>query len=259
MLCIVNNEFAILIEDKTDTTNHSGQLQRYLNQLQQDFNKVKILPIYFKTGDQSNYKDVMDKGYAIYRRKDFLEVLDSLEYRNDILFDFQQSLQNLEDSVNSFRTLPLKEWSWNSWKGFYIALRKELADGNWDYVANPSGGFLGFWWSFEGDEDCKRYLQIESKYNEAIEAYDTNLCIKIYVKNSSERRKYRNFWYKKLKEKSSEYSLNFKKPSRFGSGTYMTILVLEDEYRQTNNEALIEIERTIQSLNRAKLLLQSFK
>ncbi len=63
ILCIVNNEYSIIIEDKTNTKNHSDQLKRYFEEIKKDFNKTKILPIYFKTGEKQrkNHNKIANK------------------------------------------------------------------------------------------------------------------------------------------------------------------------------------------------------
>ncbi len=75
--CIVNGTYPIIIEDKINTKNHSDQLQRYLEIIKKNYPKCKddILSIYFKTGDQSSYKNVKDNGYTPFLRQDILAVL----------------------------------------------------------------------------------------------------------------------------------------------------------------------------------------
>jgi len=259
VLCIINEEFAILIEDKTSTKNHSGQLEKYYKEIEKDFHSSKILPIYFKTGDQSDYRSIIKKDYMIYSRVDFLNVLNSVKYRNDILADYHKYLQGIEDSVKSYKKLLLNDWSWNSWKGFYINLKEDLKEGNWDYVSNPSGGFLGFWWHFVGDENVQRYLQIESKYNAKIAIYETKLCIKIKVSKKQDRKKFRKYWYGKIKERSKELNLKFKKPSRFGNGKYMSILILENDYRKVCKDNIIDMKNTVKFLEEVKSLLDNLE
>jgi len=250
VFCVINNEYAIIIEDKTDTKNHSGQLEKYFEQINKKFDKSKILPIYFKTGDQSNYAKVLDKGYKTYLRKDILAILDN-PFKNDVLQDYKSYLQKIEDNIHSYKNLSLGLWTRSAIKGFYIALQKELGDGNWDYVANPTGGFLGFWWYFKGTDECKQYLQIES------DSHKTILCIKISVKHKEDRKRLRTHWYKIIKKKSDELNFNFVKPSRFGSGNYMTILVLKDDFRKVNNNNIIDMKSTAKYLNTVKSLIDS--
>jgi hypothetical protein len=52
ILTILNNEVAILIEDKSYTSEHSNQLERYLNALKEREHKAMLsLPIYYKIGN----------------------------------------------------------------------------------------------------------------------------------------------------------------------------------------------------------------
>lgn len=145
ILCIVNEEYAILIEDKTNTKIHSNQLKNYLIKLSKDFPRDKIFPIYFKTGDQSNFAKINKAGYKLFLRPDFIEVLEfgkNHGITNSIYLDFYDYLLRIENSIQSFKTLSVNKWHWDSWKGFYIELQKQLNDGTWDYVPQKK------WWFF---------------------------------------------------------------------------------------------------------------
>lgn len=251
VLCIVNEEFSIIIEDKTNTKNHSTQLERYLETSQKDFPDTQLMPLYVKTYDQSSYSDVYVKKYKPYLRKDLLDVLGTIQHNNDILDDFHKHLKIIEDRVSSYQTKPLDEWVWDSFKGFYIELKNKLGEGEWDYVANPSGGFLGFWWGFEGTEECKQYMQIESKYNKNTKLFDSQLCIKIKVQDKEKRKQYRKECFTRLLQKSTE----FNKPNRFGSGMYMTIGILNADFRKTNDREVLDIEETVKNLKNLQSMI----
>ena len=108
VLCIINEEYPILIEDKTSTKNHSDQLSRYLNKIKdRSYPEEKIFPIYFKTEDQASYKDAIENGYAPYLRSNFLDILTTYQGKNSILIDYRNHLQSIEDSVQSFKSLQI--------------------------------------------------------------------------------------------------------------------------------------------------------
>ncbi|MYD32111.1 MAG: hypothetical protein F4X01_11110 [Nitrospira sp. SB0661_bin_20] len=51
VLCIINGRYAILIEDKTNTIDHSGQLPRYLRDvMQRDYGKTTYCQYISKQG-----------------------------------------------------------------------------------------------------------------------------------------------------------------------------------------------------------------
>lgn len=248
VLCTINNEYTILIEDKTGTKHHSNQLERYYEDVKRrDFLDDKILPIYYKTEDQGKYSGIEEANYKLFLRKDILEVLDSYSGNNAIIIDYRNHLQSISDGVESYLKLPIEEWEKHSWVGFYIRLQKELKDGNWDNVPNKSGGFLGMWWHHQGNKDCRQYLQLEKE----------KLCFKISVNKTEDRKRLRGQWYKTIKEKSGEYKLALTKPARFGSGKYMTVCIHDGEYRHTDSDGIINIEKTVSLLQKAESLLRA--
>lgn len=249
VLCVINNTYPIIIEDKTGTKHHSGQLKRYLNEIEgRSYEQENILPIYYKSEDQSSYSKVLENGYKLFLRREITTVLEMYNGTNQILIDYRDHLLKISKKVDSFMFLPLDDWNWHSWIGFYICLKKELKTGNWDYVANPKGGFLGYWWHWHGDDECEQYLQLE----------ENQLCFKIKVGKNSNKRELRSQWHHIIKNNSSEIkNLTVKKPARFGSGKYMTVCINKNDYRVSKADNRIDIEKTIKLLKSAESLLTS--
>lgn len=249
VLCMINNKFAIIIEDKTGTKHHSGQLKRYLKEIEgRNYEQENILPIYYKSEDQSCYSKVLENGYELFLRKDITTVLDMYKGTNQVLLDYKNYIIQISIKIDSFKFLPLAEWNWHSWIGFYILLQKELKTGNWDYVANRKGGFLGFWWHWYGDAECEQYLQLEK----------SNLCFKIKVGKYSDKRKLRSHWHKIIKNHPSQIEdLTIIKPPKFGSGRHMTVCINKNDYRVTKSDNTMDINKTIERLKSAESLLTS--
>ena len=274
VLCIINGTYAVLIEDKIGTKHHSNQLARYLEAVKKNFPKVKtIIPVYYKTEDQSNYKHVKNNEYKPFLRRDILDVLSTYKGSNNILVDYRERLRFIEDEVNAYKTKDISKWNQRNWTGFYMELQERLGEedkkGNWGYVPNPTGGFIGFLWHFHGDKDtCRQFLQLEyghekfkegkdrkSKYKKVVEG---KLCFKIEVKNKEDRKKYRSKWHKTLKERTKEYGLDLVKPTRFGNGETMTVCLLNGDYRVTKN-GIIDMDKTVEVLKKAEKLLESIQ
>ena len=194
VLARINKKHVLLIEDKTSSRDHSGQLKRYYGHVAGGHSELgetaaeDIYPIYFKTGNQPRWDGRRIErfieganGYRVFHRDDFLRVLNGYKGKNQILVDFRQYLQDWEDETNGY-----KDWSKDSpksgkaWEGFFRCLECELGIEDdveyapWGYVPNQSGGFLGFWWWPSGDSAV--YLQIEG---------EEKLCFKV---NSEGRR-----------------------------------------------------------------------
>ncbi|WP_231746973.1 PD-(D/E)XK nuclease family protein [Lentibacillus sp. JNUCC-1] len=239
VLAIINQNYAILIEDKIKTKNHSRQLYRYREAIEKYNPDLIQLPIYYKTYDQSHYRSVIKAGYAPFTRKDMLPVLiqgKEDDVTNPIFLDYLRHLKKLELAVSAYLTKPVSEWDGRCWEGFYQALQKDI-DGNWKYVHNKSGGFQAFWWSSNlGDEF---YPQLEQD----------KLCIKIKAGNSDNKRQLRKERMKQVLQLSDEKELNLKRPSRLGTGKTMTFAENSD-YMQFKADGMVDVEGTAEWLKR---------
>tara|TARA_R110001583_G_scaffold195324_1_gene371693 strand:+ start:5238 stop:6212 length:975 start_codon:yes stop_codon:yes gene_type:complete len=245
VLCIINDTYPILIEDKTGTQHHSNQLVRYLENVRgRHYKEENILPIYFKTGEQSHYRGVIDSGYQPFLRADILGVLEGYDGHNQILINYRDYLRAITARIESYSTLAPEHWHRDAWTGFYLQLKKELNAGNWGYVANRSGGFLGYWWCFQKDDDCTQYLQLEEQ----------KLCFKISVDDPKNRRALRTKWYKRIQRQAEKVGLRVRKPGQFGNGQFMTVGICED--CRITDKGVLDLASTISRLREAEAILQ---
>jgi hypothetical protein len=249
IMCIINNDTAIIIEDKIGTKQHSNQLARYKDHVfRLGFPADKVIAAYLQTGDQGDYQEVEKHGYVIFERHDLLKILESLNgHGSDILSDFTRYLRKIDNDVKSFKDLLPTEWSWNCWKGFYTALQRELGDGNWDYVPNPNGGFLGYWWHSVGNDECEQYLQLEQD----------KFCFKIWVSDPEKRSTLRDKWYERIIKECPNHGIKAKRPDRFGNGEYMTVAILDQEYRVLNGNGKLDIPQIIKIIKSAESVLDT--
>ena len=246
--CTINDKYAILIEDKTNTSEHDNQLTRYLNKLEErGIDANCIFPIYLKTYEQSDYKPVQKAGYSVFTREHLLGVLSNHQNRieNAIFNDFHDHLIRIQNDVDSFRNTPLDKWTFNAWKGFYQYLQDELeVMTGWNYVPNQNDGFMGAWFCFEGlgDGNSKPYLQLEQ----------SKLCYKIEVDSpdSAIQASLCNYWHSLFLDRAKSGNLNLIKPARFGRGRTMTFCVDQQDYRQTMPDGLIDLKTTANYLRR---------
>jgi hypothetical protein len=253
---ISGDTHAIIIEDKTDTKHHSGQLERYYKIIRDKFKipDKNIIPIYLKTGDQSSYSAIKECGFFEFLRNDFLCILREGKISgidNDIFNDFLIYLEKKEYAVNRFKNEPINVWAKKNnraWSGFYTELKKEMNIGNWGYVANQAGGFMGFWWAGKKVGNVTIYLLLA----------ENQLCFKIGVKEGNPTTE-RNEWHKRIYKASKEHqpSLDINKPSRFGSGRDMTVAVLKTEYLMPDSNGVLNLPETIKVLKECEAILDA--
>ena len=98
----VNDKYFIIIEDKTNTSHHSNQLQRYKTDAEKwclENNYEKPICIYLKTGNESqrSLNEIQKHGFSIFDRVDFLLILEQFkDSTNNIFIDFRERLSKLE-------------------------------------------------------------------------------------------------------------------------------------------------------------------
>jgi len=248
ILILLDDKYAILIEDKTDTKEHDDQLHRYNQTIIENFPNHNLLRTYVKTGNQSSFSDVERYGFKKFLREDILECLKAgvaEGVKNNIFIDFLDHIQSLDNDVKSYKTKPIEEWinEWNPWIGFYEELQKHLKDLEWDYVANPNGGFIGAWWHWNEWDGNNVYLQIEQG----------NLCFKIEVENPETRADKRNLWHERLM--SMPTGINLKRPTRFGNGNYMTVAYVSLHDWMAQKNGTINLQGTLANLGQAENMI----
>ena len=221
----INDDIFLIIEDKTNTSIHDDQLERYKKTVKEEYKgkRENLFFVYVKTGNEplSVLKKIEEKGYRTISRKDIIDCLIQYKGNNALLLNYLEHLKNIEEDTQSFRKLPASKWGWYAWQGFYKELESRLDLTSWDYVSNPAGGFLGAWWHFKEITGGEMYLQFEQ----------TKLCFKIYYEGDRDRSEVRWEHHKKLLELAHKTNhLEILRPSRFGAGYYMTIAVVDSDY-----------------------------
>lgn len=271
VLAWINGKYALLIEDKTDSNEHSGQLERYhalvlngeLSVGEED--GENFFPIFLKTGNISRAKKCFienaenEEGkkltppYRVFEREDFLNVLKGCNLgASEILSDFFDHLSEREKRSGSWKDKSLvDDWSGDAWGGFYRSLEEKIDPGNakdmdWNYIPNQAGGFWGLWWYFHTvAEDCL-YLQTEQE----------KLCFKISVGDSTKRSERRQHWHERIMQTGESLGLPIGKPARFGSGTHMTVAVLKEDWRKPDGEGRLDLGKTVGVLEQAERVVK---
>ncbi len=91
---IAGTRARIIIEDKTETSQHGGQLERYLEVARKD--GVPTAAIYLKTGYHFGSDDAaVNAGYTVVGLREWVEFLSAQTVRNDILADYGACMSEL--------------------------------------------------------------------------------------------------------------------------------------------------------------------
>lgn len=256
---VINNHYALIVEDKTNTSEHDNQINRYLEWVkkQKKYSNLELHCVYYKTGNESKHKltslqlkyasDLQDRFFRIIGKEDVLNILKKTKSKNAIILDYIDRIKHLHELTNAFNKGSCKDWKWETWQGFYMALENKLGKGDWGYVANPSGGFLGYWWHWcplTIDPTIELYLQFEQN----------KLCIKAYSK--AETRPLLS-WSNQIECIAKNESLPIISPPKRRIGKTMTLAIIKLEYLfdiPLNFDATIkklhDIERFVAEISR---------
>ena len=239
VLAVVNNHYAIIIEDKTDTSEHGGQLSRYSKIVCENFPNMNLTCVYYKSGNECmqslremrrKYKQNNDGNELfILTRGDMLELLTSEKCDNEILTSYLSYIDDIEQETNSFALKPVDEWGWRAWQGFYKTIEKwfdiDLNLG-WNTISRKSGGFQGCYFNFcsINNEKAKLYILIEGTPKSL---KDTKICFKICHISEQPIAACRKWSQNVISTAKGSGLLNIKKLSKFRKGEYMTVAGIE--------------------------------
>ena len=101
LVILKNSKIAYIIEDKTYTSEHSEQIKRYRENIQNDFKEEinNIKTVYFKTGFWFSYDyhivNEKDKIDIKIDREDFLNILNKYKGKNPILDDYCEHFERV--------------------------------------------------------------------------------------------------------------------------------------------------------------------
>lgn len=252
----INDEYFLCIEDKTNTGEHSGQLERYKEYVTEQYKDKthQLVFIYLKTGNESvtTLNKVVEKGYKIINRKTVLTILSKRAIQNDIFNDFINYLAVLEELTNSYTQFEKLTSDWKAAEGFYMKLQELIPEWtDWSYVSNAARGFLGFWYHWKGIEDFYLYIQIEN-------LIDYNI-IRLVIKISEwdEQTNTLHNILKELEPYADKYELSIQKPDKFRSGKTSTLAIVQDAFI-INADGKLEIDKLIDILGRTEKMLDDY-
>ena len=265
VLAKINDTHVLLIEDKTGSADHSGQLERYYEAVRKRYPHTNIYPIYFKTGNYQRSErrriEETKHQYRMFDRCDFLEVLKKYTGTNITLTDFHDHLKRLECKTNSY-----ENWTkgttvgWKAWQGFFKHVEKEFEEEirqnkgwlGWGYVPNKAGGFLGFWWGGRSYDNAEAYMQLQV---EPWKVCSQHLCFKVGAHHAGSAEQDRLKWecHQRVKSVGGD---RVKKPGVMRRGKTMTVAVWASDWLAFDTNGKLNINETVSNLKEAESVLK---
>jgi len=253
----INDDIFIAIEDKTNTGEHSEQLERYKQIVQEHYKNKRnnLFFVYLKTGNESiaTINEIIKKGYTVIDRKAVLEILNSCKSKNEILIEFRENLNLIESQTNSFNKLENIISNWRAAEGFYLKLQEMILPewSDWRYVANQMGGFLGFWYHWQGTNDIGEiYIQIENAFE-----YGIKLVIKIADWEPSTETLYELL--DEIKPYAEKNGISIVKPDKYRAGATSTLAIIQNAFTVDSNGHL-DLDQFVATLKKLEQTLDEY-
>ena len=154
---INGKQYAVIIEDKTDTCAHDNQLVRYSKYVKKNYKDWELHCVYLKTGNESKYSlKKMESDYLndewvkknnpyfrIVLREDLLNILNILNTNsftsNQIAVDFKENLERIQKLTDTYaqHDKVVGAWGNTAWQGFYRGLEERIENSLWDNTHRP--------------------------------------------------------------------------------------------------------------------------
>ncbi|MBR2921695.1 MAG: PD-(D/E)XK nuclease family protein [Alphaproteobacteria bacterium] len=145
-----DKEYKVIIEDKTSTSEHDNQLERYKEAIEsQDssIDKEHLLCIYYKTGLQSNLDNVKKNNYKACVGKNVYNFFCNKKYSNiksDIFQNYCSFVEHICNQTDSWKNADIEKWDYHAKNGFFAHLKKQLNNKGYEcdyaFEYNPAGG-----------------------------------------------------------------------------------------------------------------------
>ncbi len=135
---------SFIIEDKTGTSHHSNQLERYYRSIDKDkLKEDEIIGVYLKTHYwyPEDY-EASEANYLLVDGKELIDFLHGFNCSNEIFLDYRKSLDEYLNSLSkalAYR-LPTKEFSAECQFSFMLELVKQLRRVSGSSVTNQEAG-----------------------------------------------------------------------------------------------------------------------
>ena len=254
----INNEYFIIIEDKTNSGERDKQLERYDKAGKKDAveNNLILRPIYIKTGNESReVKAKLNKEWTIIIRKELLAIMNKRPVADSIFNDFLEYMTVIETQTNSYNLLSNIKSDWRAAEGFYISLEDHLKNPGWGYVSNQSGGFLGLWYHEVTLGTHNIYIQIENNVNKDP---DKN-GIKVVVKISGGNRALQQLIdvLSTLQGIAAKEDIILEKPRKFRVGATSTLAIVKNAF-PSEQEATFDVNEFISTLKKIENILNIY-
>lgn len=234
ILVIVNDEIYIVIEDKTYSSEHNDQLNRYKEFVNNNVKIKKPIFVYLKIGAITTFeKDkAISSGYNIVEKHEILEVLKKVHTDNDILNDFKDFInKKVEAYKQKFTKNMLKHINIERHKnrenieGFFTKLQS-ITEKEAIFGYTPNVYYFNFY-----------YKSFEKGQKILLSIHNDPLNLFVYVEGNNDLLTLNNY-YNYLEIIAVNNNISISKPKRFVSGNNSKLAIVNDVFPENDDHEI---------------------
>ena len=247
----------LVVEDKIGTTEHGDQIRRYVEESRQRFPGAEIVPVYVKTGNESEdyLRRRLSMECGVFPRTALLGVLnDHRETGNRIVDDFRDHWQAFDDRTEEWRSRKVASWGWRQIEGCYLDLERHETEWHWGVDTRGFKQVLNFWadslmMNIEAIPEIQLRVEIENARTMWISAHQKNQPV------SRTTLEYLKTVLASRKGLSIGMGLTLRRAhTKAGSRWPRPVQVIADEktldYRALNEDDTIDVAETVKRIRR---------
>jgi len=146
-----SKKHVIVIEDKTDSSEHGNQLGKYKEKAEHNFANSSLNFIYYKTNLLSNYEatNIMSKGWKIFDIAKIQNIFSTLHETEEhqLLKDYKTYINQLYEDLTGRLSDDISEWNFNHWTNFCINHTPKAPKGYHFGFGNFRGNYINVWFN----------------------------------------------------------------------------------------------------------------
>jgi hypothetical protein len=193
-------KYIVIIEDKTRSTVHDDQLNRYYDELSIDRSDTTIVGLYFKSDFVPERGQINQDApkYVVMDYRDILACFGGKSKATNVIFEsYRDHLQQRADKAAEYKRLPVNKWDDDQFRAFFDATLCELWKGNQDFKGsygrndNRNGGRFSMWFGNRKELGTGRdafHLNLEAPSKKASTPWACRMIVRWNGNDAQEKR-----------------------------------------------------------------------
>ena len=243
VLCRINDKYYII-----DYRNSNPKVPLLNNMIKNIHSDNIVMPLLFNIEDHIDGDSDIYKDHYIYRRNSILDIFLKYDGSNNIINDFIEYLQIIDNKSSQYQDISIYHWSRYSWGCFLSELKNEIPDASWGLYRYRKDKCLLFSWDFHRiDQNHSQFLQINHCLDQVV--------IKLYSHN--DQLIDNQLFYKwKYNITQSINNINIVKSPYIKNNLSPCLGFIDYKFRATTDNNHIDLNKTVENLKEISEVMQ---